>query len=326
MRDVPVAIRKKSLDAPASAIYTPRPFLNMKRLRPYLLGIAAAIIPGFAEGQSSQYQSSEEFARYAMKLREAAITAVEPRISVPTAARTVSAGGAYNWRHDIVTTVFWVGESATARNPVHNRSSSWDVNWAINFGGYDNPDPAARVRGPSDYRAAAFIPRLNPFYIALPYNDVTRGTTKPEARQVIPWFKTAFVREGQSVCRDRWVAVRNRRNGRIAYAQWSDCGPFRTDHWQYVFGKERPRPNLNKGAGLDVSPSVRDYLGLTGVDVTDWRFVEAREVPPGPWRKYGENNPFVQQSRRSANPVVIHAPDKKRGQQSSGNAPKVSVR
>jgi hypothetical protein len=45
-------------------------------------------------------------------------------------------------------------------------------------------------------------------------------------------------------------------------------GPFRTDYWQYVFGNERPKLNLNKGAGLDVSPAVRDYLGLSDTDVT----------------------------------------------------------
>jgi hypothetical protein len=98
------------------------------------------------------------------------------------------------------------------------------------------------------------------------------------------------------VCRDRWIAVRNPRNGRIAYGQWGDCGPFRTDHVNYVFGPERPSPNLNGGAGLDVSPSMRDFLGLANTDVTDWRFVEVREVPPGPWRKYGDNNPFAMAS------------------------------
>jgi hypothetical protein len=40
---------------------------------------------------------------------------------------------------------------------------------------------------------------------------------------------------------------------------------------------------LNKGAGLDVSPAVRDYLQLNETDVTDWRFVEFSEVPRGPW-------------------------------------------
>ena len=32
--------------------------------------------------------------------------------------------------------------------------------------------------------------------------------------------------------------------------------------------------------------------------MTSWRFVEFREVPPGPWAKYGDNNTFVQQRRR----------------------------
>jgi hypothetical protein len=42
-----------------------------------------------------------------------------------------------------------------------------------------------------------------------------------------------------------------------------------------------------------VSPAVRDYLGLGAMDVTDWQFVEVRDVPPGPWRDYGDNNHFV---------------------------------
>ena len=166
---------------------------------------------------------------------------------------------------------------------MHNSSSSWDLNWTSSFGAFDNPTAAAR-RG---YIPANFVPRQNPFYCALPYNDVTRGTTKPESRLCIPWFKDEFVREGQSVCRDRWIRNRNR-SGKDCYAQWSDCGPFRTDHWQYVFGDERPKPNLNQGAALDVSPAVRDFLGLSMTDVTDWQFVEFKDVPRGPWSQYGE--------------------------------------
>lgn len=235
----------------------------------------------------------------ATPLLEARLTTPRP-VEFKTIDRTTpvprgAADSRYPWKPSIVTTVFWVGEPVGGNNFTHNRSSSWDANWARNFGGFDNPDPDARRR----FIAAKFIPRQNPFYIALPYNDVTRGTTKPEARVVIPWFKSAFVREGQSVCRDRWVAVRNRA-GRIGYAQWSDCGPFRTDHWQYVFGKDRPKPNLNQGAGLDVSPALRDYLGLDGTDLTDWKFVDFKDVPNGPWSLYGENNPFTQKSSPSS--------------------------
>jgi hypothetical protein len=33
--------------------------------------------------------------------------------------------------------------------------------------------------------------------------------------------------------------------------------------------------------------------------VTDWQFVEVRDVPPGPWRSYGENNHFVVARRQT---------------------------
>ncbi len=83
------------------------------------------------------------------------------------------------------------------------------------------------------------------------------------------------------MCKDHWVAIQH--GNRVVYAQWEDCGPFRTDHYQYVFGAEVPRPNLNGGAGLDVSPAVRDALGMNATrDVCAWKFVEVNEVPPGP--------------------------------------------
>src|SRR3989442_13986642 len=76
--------------------------------------------------------------------------------------------------------------------------------------------------------------------------------------------------------------------------------PGRADYWQYVFGNERPKLNLNKGAGLDVSPAVRDYLGLSETDVTDWRFVEFSEVSRGPWSTLGENNTFLISDRKTS--------------------------
>jgi hypothetical protein len=200
--------------------------------------------------------------------------------------------GRYPWKLGIVTTIFWVGERPTTRNPVPNRTSAWDKHWSANYGGYDNPEPSARRH----YVPVRFVPRQNPFYVALPYNDVEGHHTKREAAWVIPWFKEAFVRDGQTILKDRWVAIRH--GDRVCYAQWEDCGPFRTDHWQYVFGNERPRPNLNQGAGLDVSPAVRDYLGLAPTkDVCDWKFVEFAEVPSGPWLFYGQNHRFALSGR-----------------------------
>lgn len=207
--------------------------------------------------------------------------------------------GRYPWRTEIVTTTFWVGEGTSKRNPVHNKASSWDTAWAKNYGGFDDPNPKNRA----NYIPVKFTPQQNPFYIALPYNDVTRGKTKPEASKVIPWFKESFERPGKTVLKGRWIAIRYK--GKVAYAQWEDTGPFRTDHWEYVFGNERPKPNLNKGAGLDVSPAVRDYLGMKDTDVTDWRFVEFSEVPHGPWARHGSNNTFVQNARKELKRTVL---------------------
>ncbi len=269
----------------------------MNMLKTFLVTLAALVGLGASVlDAQSPYESSTDFARYAMRLRENALLRIEPQVVIPTTGTvTRMAPGRYPWKRNIVTTVFWIGESAAPpRNPVANVKSSWDAAWKTNYGGYDDPDPKNR----RNFIPVAFRPKQNPFYIALPYNDVTKGTTKPEARKVIPWFKKSFVQEGRSVCKGRWVAIR--KGNKVAYAQWEDCGPFRTDHWQYVFGNQRPLPNLNRGAGLDVSPAVRDYLGLKGMDVTDWRFVEVSEVPPGPWRLHGDNNTFVQ-SRRGGN-------------------------
>ena len=208
---------------------------------------------------------------------------------------SAGAGEHYSWRKEIVTTVFWIGEKPSANNPVPNRSSSWDKDWTKNYGGFDDPNPAKR----SNYIPVNFTPRQNPFYCALPYNDKASTGHRPEAPNVVPWFKEAYQGPAVSVCKGHWVAIR--KGNKTVYAQWEDAGPFRTDHWQYVFGNERPKPNLNRGAGLDVSPAVRDFLQLGETDVTDWRFVDFNEVPRGPWAQYGDNNTFVlnQRSKQS---------------------------
>ena len=204
----------------------------------------------------------------------------------------------YPWKNSIVTTVFWIGEKATPNNPVPNHASSWDKRWARSYGGYDDPRPSNR----QNYIPANFTPRQNPFYCALPYNDKAREGHRQEAPRVVPWFKEAYRGPDASVCKDRWVAIR--KGNRVVYAQWEDAGPFRTDHWEYVFGNERPKPNLNRGAGLDVSPAVRDYLGLEDIDVTDWKFVDFKEVPHGPWARYGDNNTFVINERQQQEQVA----------------------
>jgi hypothetical protein len=235
-----------------------------------------------------------DFVTQARKLRENAVEHMEPEVSTPTEARALAARGRYPWKTQIVTTMFAVGYGKKGHVP--HKTSAWDPQWLSHYGGIDSPNPAKR----HNFIPTAFTPRENPFYIALPYNDVEKGATKPEAKIVIPWYREVSDKgdwaEGRSICRQRWLAVRSAA-GRVCYAQWSDCGPFATDHWQYVFGNEKPRPNLDGGAGLQISPAVRDYLELGNMDVTDWKFVEAKDVPDGPWKIYGEHGAHTPNGR-----------------------------
>ncbi len=205
--------------------------------------------------------------------------------------------GAYPWHFDITATYFYIGERPTKNNPTPNTASSWDSAWDDNYGGFDDPNPARRC--PRTYAPLAFTPQLNPFYVALPYNDIQQGGPKPEAPKVIPWYRRDKDGKYESVCRGTWVQIYY--NGRYCFAQWEDCGPFVTDDWQYVFGNARPKNKSNKGAGIDISPAVRDYLGIKGGTANvHWRFVDFSLVPGGPWARFGKDNPFV-------NPALKHA-------------------
>lgn len=216
-----------------------------------------------------------------------------PRILIPQTPMPQMGYARYPWKLDIVATVFWVGEQPTPNNPTPNHMSSWDKEWMTNFGGFDDPD---RVNRTDHFTPIGFTPKQNPFYVALPYNDlVDHTTTKSSAKARIPWFKQKFIREGKSVLKGSWLAIRH--GNRVCYAQWEDCGPFETDDVDYVFGSARPRNTNNHGAGIDVSPAVRDYLGMSSMSRCDWRFVDLGEVPAGPWRNWGANNPFVQRQQ-----------------------------
>ena len=254
----------------------------------------------FAHGTASKAEPTKtKFSKKSEKTAEDRVLDFSSLAFTPgQLAAEFQPGQRYPWKSNIVTTVFWIGEKPSANNPVPNRASSWDREWTKNYGGVDDPDSAHR----NNYIPVKFTPRLNPFYCALPYNDKAKEGHRPEAPSVVPWFREAYQGPAVSTCKGRWIAIR--KGNRTVYAQWEDAGPFRTDHWQYVFGNERPKPNLNKGAGLDVSPAVRDYLGLQPTDVTDWRFVEFSEVPRGPWSTHGENNTFVINDRAKGKALV----------------------
>lgn len=178
---------------------------------------------------------------------------------------------------NIPTTVFWVGERSRLSGWSDNLDSAWDARWKENFGGLDSP---VFRKG---FFPARFRPKQNPFYIALPFNDITH----PEYLDTCPilqYFKAQ--KEGRkihSVCKNRWIEITY--NGKICYAQWQDVGPVNTDDYNYVFGGEEPRAkNQEIMAALDISPAIRDFLKIKGAGQTSWRFVEESSIPNGPWK------------------------------------------
>ena len=245
-----------------------------------ILGVSLAL-SSWAGASRLEERAADAHEKFLAERRLALPSLMDP-FGVPAKARLVLESGPPRgltsavWKRNVIATVFWVGELPGNHNPTPNTRSAWDSNWVANFGGYDDPDQRA------GYQPAQFTPLLNPFYVALPYNDVTKiGGHRPEANEVIPWFWQRFRGNGISVCKDRWLAVHHQ--GRVCYAQWEDVGPFQIDHWQYVFGNDAPLPNRNGGAGIDLSPAVRDFLQLRSGATVEWRFVEDSEVPHGPW-------------------------------------------
>ena len=151
-------------------------------------------------GPAAMSRSKAKPARRSMttdKLRETAIKAgpMRPtfdqshRRNFPDPKKGIQkpSPGAYPWHFDITATYFYIGERATKNNPVPNTASSWDSAWDDNYGGFDDPNPANR--DPRTFAPLGFTPQLNPFYVALPYNDIDKGGPKPEAEKVIPWYR-----------------------------------------------------------------------------------------------------------------------------------------
>ncbi len=253
-----------------------------------LIGMTSVFLLGLVSGSQLTDRLSIAHERF-LEDRRSAFPSLSDPFGVPATARVViekprtSFNTKSEWKRNVVATVFWIGELPAENNPTPNVMSAWDQNWQANFGGYDQPDRR------SGYLPPGFIPALNPFYIALPYNDVTKGGAhRPEASKVIPWFWESYRGDGISVCKDRWVAVHH--SGKICYAQWEDVGPFEVDHWQYVFGKDLPRLNRNDSAGIDLSPAVRDFLSLRSGETVEWRFASDREVPQGPWKNWSQDS------------------------------------
>ncbi len=209
-------------------------------------------------------------------------------------------GRRYPRHTGIIATTFWVGEIFDPSSPNGSQViSTYDAHWMLHYGGCDGvmTDGGCQTQrrvAANGYFPTRMTPRENPFYLDLPFDDVNNAAAFSQRARLIPWANDrgyaghahdpAF-----SYMKNRWVKLM--RDGRSCYGQIEDAGPGVYDDYRYVFGGDNRRPasRLYHGAGLDVSPALTGCLGfseLNGDDNRlDWQFVDATDVPPGPWTR-----------------------------------------
>lgn len=206
----------------------------------------------------------------------------------------------YPWHTNIVATVFWVGEIIDPdASDGSQEISTYDSNWMANYGGCDgviiNGSCETEPRFASnDYFPSSMEPRQNPFYLDLPFDDINNVSAFEQRGDVVPWANDPGYagREDDrtfSYMKNRWVRVE--KDGATCYGQIQDAGPAVYDDAAYVFGNDDRRPVNTRfnGAGMDVSPALAGCLGFEELNGSqarvDWKFVEASEVPAGPWTR-----------------------------------------
>lgn len=241
-------------------------FVILVALFGYSTFLHDAVIPP-AETASSTKPMATSSAHTAVKnIAKAASTTVEVVKDVVTPPENT-------WKRGIAT-VFWVGEGEGEDNGfISNVPSAWDEDWMEHYGGVDSRDNRC------GFQPCAFVPKENPFYVALPYNDLEDDGRKKANAVGIPWNDPSATK---SVLKNRWIEVRH--EGTVCYGQWQDVGPFEEDDIEYVFG-DAPNPKNQYGekAGIDLSPALADCLGVDGSDGVQWRHVEFKNVPTGDW-------------------------------------------
>jgi hypothetical protein len=215
-------------------------------------------------------------------------------------------GRHYPLHTDIVATTFWVGEIFDPAAPDGSQEiSAYDSEWMASYGGCDGvivdgtcqTEPRSADNG---YFPSSMTPLENPFYLDLPFNDLTDAEGFSLRGEVIPWADDpGYAGRAQdrsfSYLKNRWVQIT--RDGVTCFGQVQDAGPGEYADVEYVFGEDDARPANKRygGAGLDVSPALNGCLGFSALngtgDVVDWRFVDEAGVPPGPWTRIVTTSP-----------------------------------
>jgi hypothetical protein len=221
-------------------------------------------------------------------------------VTTPPPVEAPAAASKYPMHTGIVSTTFWVGEIFDANAADGSQMlSTYDANWFQNFGGCDGIASAGvcttekRVAS-NGFFPSSMTPKQNPFYLDLPYDDVNDPTGFKNRGAVIPWandpgYAGKAKDRSVSFMKNRWVKLM--KNGQTCYGQIADAGPGKYHDSAYVFGSNDARPANKRygGAGMDVSPALNGCLGFKDLDgnadKVDWQFVEAADVPAGPWTR-----------------------------------------
>jgi hypothetical protein len=94
--------------------------------------------------------------------------------------------------------LFSCGELGSEENEyIPNISSAWDDIWLWYYGETD--DPSNR----SGYYPAKFVPSENPFYFALPFNELDENGNFKEIAKQIPWYKPELLETNGSILKNR---------------------------------------------------------------------------------------------------------------------------
>ena len=199
----------------------------------------------------------------------------------------------------IVSTTFWVGEIFDpGAEDGSQMYSTYDDDWFRHYGGCDGRTANGGCQTETRTAANGYFPTKmkpleNPFYLDLPFDDVNNRKAFAQRGKVIPWandpgYAGRALDPSVSFMKNRWVQIS--KSGRTCYGQIQDAGPGVYNDANYVFGTTNARPQNKEygGAGMDVSPALNGCLGFGSLDgdddVVSWRFVEAGDVPAGPWK------------------------------------------
>jgi hypothetical protein len=199
-------------------------------------------------------------------------------VAVAVAVVPLGAPSGYPWHPGVTASVFSPNEDASASNAyISNAQSAWDVDWRRH------------------------APHENRYFVAVPYADyLDDGRFNPDNVR-IPWHRANI--RGRSEIKNRWVELTRRAGGRAyrAFGQVEDVGPSdqRTSAAvsdpDYVFGPRghdpsgpilaKPKNTFGLRAGIDLSRRLARVLHMRGSGSVDWRFVDAEDVPDGPWKR-----------------------------------------